>query len=399
MVNKKDIDKLYSEEISLIPSREYSDYVILNLRKIKELRRTFKGQVIAISGTEGKTTTKRMLSAILKQRGEVLETPLDCNSASIVTSTLLRLNSSFQYAVLELGIINREQFKLAVEVSEPEIGIVTNIGEAHLDTLGDKYSIADSKIELIRRLPPKGYAVLNIDDDLVSGMESFSPTHQVIKFGLNSNAHFFASDLNYLGPDGLEFVVNNYYKFHLPIYSSTSVSNALAAIATARILNFDFDEIKTGLENNFQLLPGRGNLVNLGDIFVLDYTYNATINAVSKACESLVQFKKFSKNLILVLGSLENLGSQSHNIHLNMGYYISALPIHTVITVGEDARLVGEGIRRINHNKKVIDHCEQPEMLPEKILHHLSPHTTVLMMGGKSLNLKSQLDELVRRIK
>ncbi|MFZ0390122.1 MAG: Mur ligase family protein, partial [Calditrichia bacterium] len=245
---KKDTEHLYSEEISLLASPDHYDYVQFNLRKIKELRKNFNLPIIGISGAEGKTTTKRMLNAILSQRGEVLETPLDCNSASVVTSTLLKLKPSHQYGLIELGIVNPEQFKMAVEVVQPSVGVITNIGEAHLANLGNKFLIADAKVELIRNLPSTGFAVLNIDDELVSGMDTFSPTRHVIKFGFNSSAHFTASNIRHLGPDGMEFLVNNYYKLHLPIFSSSSVSNALAAISVARILNFSFDEIKNGLE-------------------------------------------------------------------------------------------------------------------------------------------------------
>jgi len=299
-VIKKNLDKLYSEEISPATSPEYAEYVHLNLKKIKEFRKNFQIPVIGVAGADGKTTTKGMLSAILGQRGKILQTPLDCDSASIVSSTLLRLNNDYSYCLIEMGIFNQEQFKLAVEMSQPDIGIVTNIGEAHLAKLGDKYLIANANVELIRQLKADGYAVLNIDDELVSEMDTFAGTQRILKFGFNHAAHFHAAEIKYLGPDGMMFLVNNYYKFHLPIYSSTSVSNALAAIAAARILNFEFDEIQNGLKNHFKMIPGRGNFIELGDVFILDHTYNATINSVTKACESLVQFKNFSKNLISV---------------------------------------------------------------------------------------------------
>lgn len=396
---QKDLDKLYSEEISLNTSPEYAEYVQLNLKKIREFRKNFSLPVIGIAGADGKTTTKGMLSAILSQRGAVLETPLDCNSASIVSSTLLQLNEKYKYAIIELGIINREQFRLTVELSQPNIGIVTNIGEAQLARLGDKYLFANANVELIRKLDPDGFAILNIDDELVSNMEIYSSTPRIIKFGFNNAAHFHATDLKYLGPEGMEFCVNNYYKFHLPIYSSTSVSNALAAIAAARILNFEFDEIGVGLKEHFEMFPGRGDFINLNDVYILDHTYNATVNSVSKACESLVNFKHYSKNLILVLGDIEEIGEAAKNVHMKIGYYISALPINTVVTVGQSSQFIGDGIREINHTKKIIVHCQQPEQLPDTIYNYLSPNTTVLMIGGKSLNLKNRLEQLVRQIK
>lgn len=397
-MKKRSTEKLYSEEISLIASPEHLEYVRMNLRKIQEVRRSFSIPVVGIAGAEGKTTTKRMLAAILKKRGAVLETPLDCNSASVVTSTLLKLNESHRYAIIELGIINSEQFKLAVEVAEPTIGLITNIGEAHLANLGDKFHIADAKMELIRNLPANGFACLNIDDDLVSGMETFSSTSQVIKFGFNPNAHFYASDIRYLGPEGMVFKVNGFYAMHLPIYSSTSISNALAAISVARVLHFGFDEIKDALENDFQLLPGRGNLITRDDIHILDHTYNATINSINKACESLVQFKKFSRQLILVVGDLDVADELADAVHTNLGYYLSALPIDVVISVGEKAAKIVEGIRRINHTKKQLVTCQEPELLPSSILEHLLPHSTLLVTGGRALNLGGYLEKTLRKI-
>ncbi|HFE63636.1 MAG TPA: hypothetical protein ENK14_04370 [Caldithrix sp.] len=397
-MEKTKSDNLYSEEISLIPGPEYSEYVQLNLRKIQEFRRNFHLPVIGIAGAEGKTTTKRMIASIISQRGKVLETPIDCNSASVVTSTLLKLDQHYRYVLLELGIINRDQFRLAVEISQPNIGLVTNIGEAHLANLGDKYFIADAKVQLIQQLPADGYAVLNIDDDLVSGMDSFSPTRQVIKYGFNNNAHFHASEIKHFGPDGMEFLINRYYKLHLPIYCSTSVSNALAAVSIARILGFDFSEIIDGLQNNFELIPGRGNLIRLKDLYLLDHTYNATVNTVPKAVESLAHFQRYSKKLILVLGDLDWLGSAAEKIHANLGYYVSAKPIDVVITIGHYAKLVGEGIQRINHSQKLVLHCDQPEALPELMVKYLEPHSTILVTGSKSLTLDKPLRKFTQMV-
>jgi UDP-N-acetylmuramoyl-tripeptide--D-alanyl-D-alanine ligase len=398
-LDRKNIEKLYADEISLVTPPEYSDYVNLNLKKIREFRRNFQLPVIGIAGTEGKSTTKGMLSAILSQRGPVLETPLDCDSTSMVTSTLLQMDKHYQFGLLELGIINHQQFKMAVEIAEPTVGVITNIGEAHLARTGDKYKIADAKVELIKHLDSGEFAVLNIDDDLVSGMESFAKTQRIIKFGFNQAAHFYATDINFLGPDGVEFTLNNNYKFNLPVYSSTAVSNALAAIATARILDFEFEEIIEGLRKNFKLIPGRGNFRAIGDVQILDHTYNATVNSVTKACESLVQFKKHSNNLILVLGSLEDLGEQAKEIHRKIGFYISALPIDVVLTVGNDARYVGEGICQINHNKKLVEHLNTPHEISALVPNFIQPNSTLLMIGGRSLKLSTQLKKLISVLK
>jgi len=390
--------KLYSDEISLTASEEISDYVLLNLRKIADYRQKFDIPVIGIAGTEGKTTTKRMLASILSLKGNVLETPLDCTTTHGVTATLLKLNEDYLYAILELGILNQKQFELAVKVSQPTIAVITNIGEAHLSTLGDKYLIADAKVELVRHLPEDGTAILNMDDDLVSEMEKFSTAKRVLKFGLNPNAHFFANRLRYQGPQGISFQVNDYYEFHLPIYSSAFVYNALAAISVARLLNFSFDEIKQGLEERFSILEHRGNLIQIKSINILDYSYDATINSIIKSCEALVQFKSYSDKLILVIGNINNPGPDPMQTHLNFGYYLSALPIDTVITYGELAKFVGQGISEINHTNKKLITTQKPQELISVVQDQLSDNSTLLVTGAKKLGMDLILQNLLQKI-
>ncbi len=395
---KQNTEKLYSEEISLLPERDAEEYIRLNLRKIRSNRRQYDIPVIGIAGSEGKTTTKRMLTAILAQRFNILETPPDCSSTSGVTSTLLNLRESHQLAILELGIVDPKQFQWAVEVAEPNIGVITNIGEAHLASNGDKYLIADAKIELIRNLPEDGCAVLNIDDDLVSAMGRHATTHKIIKFGLNKNAHFYANQIEYLGPDGISFQVNGFYPFHMPIYSSASIYNALTAISVARVLGVEFDEIQDALQNRFRVMEHRGNLVRKKDVNILDHTYDATVNSATKACESLCQFKPFSKKVILVIGDLSNPGPKVKEAHLKMGYYIAALPIDTVVSVGEKAAWIVDGIKRMNKNKKTLVRCKTPGDLPELLAAHLEPQSTMLMIGSKELQLSHYLDTLLSQL-
>ena len=393
-MSSKKTEKLYSDEISLIAGKDVEDYVLLNLRKIQQHRRMFNIPVIGIAGSEGKTTTKRMLSAILSPQFKVLETPPNCSTTDGVTSTLLKLNESHDFAIIELGIVDPGQFERAVKVVGPTVGTIVNIGESHLATHGDKYIIADAKVELVKNLPSNGYAILNIDDDLVSGMGRFASTSNIIKFGLNKNAQFYASKIEYLGPNGIVFYLNGYYPFYLPIYSSAAIYNALAAISIARILGIEFSQMKENLESGFSLLEGTGNLITRKNAYFLDYTYDATINSVHKACESLAQFKSYSKKLILVIGDISNPGPKVEETHRKIGYYISALPIHMVFTIGDDARYILDGIRHINHSQKNTDHAADAPELLQKLSAAIESQSTVLFIGSK----EQQLNRAVREI-
>jgi UDP-N-acetylmuramoyl-tripeptide--D-alanyl-D-alanine ligase len=311
----------------------------------------------------------------------------------------LKLNENHEFAIIEMGIIEPVQFERAAQVLEPTIAVITNIGESHLASHGDKYLIADAKVEMLRNLPKDGYAVLNIDDDLVSAMAKFSGTPNVIKFGLNKNAQFYASKIEYRGPDGIVFYVNGFYPFHLPIYSSAAIYNALTAISIARILGVEFSEMKEALENRFSLLEGTGNLIKHKKNYILDYTYDATINSVHKACESLVQFKPHSQKLILVIGDISNPGPRVEEAHLKIGYYIAALPIHTVLTIGESAEHIVNGIRQINHTNKQIYSFKNSEELIRHLPEYLEPQSTLLFTGSKKMNLKTTLNEALKLLK
>ncbi|RMF59815.1 MAG: UDP-N-acetylmuramoyl-tripeptide--D-alanyl-D-alanine ligase [Calditrichaeota bacterium] len=389
---------LYSDEISLIPPTGSREFIELNLKQILKRRRQFNIPVIGIAGSDGKTTTKRMISAILSSFYNILETPMQCVTTAGLTSTILQLNEKHEIALWELGIVEPEQFEWAVRVAQPNIAVVTNIGEAHLAKNGDKYLIANTKVELVRRLPKDGYAVLNIDDELVSWMASFAPTPNVIKFGLNKNATFNANNIEHLGPDGIVFTVNGYYKFHLPIYTSALIYNALAAIAVARIFNIEFPDIQRTLQKNFSVLPHRGNLIKTDDFFILDHTYDATINSVTKACESLVQFKRFSKKVVLVIGDISNPGPAPKEIHQKMGYYIAALPIDVVVTIGKYATYIAKGIKQMNHTKKTIVACRNTSTALKKLQEILSPQSTLLFIGSQQLALYNLLEEFLQQV-
>jgi UDP-N-acetylmuramoyl-tripeptide--D-alanyl-D-alanine ligase len=391
--NKK-FQQKYSDEFSLISNQDTLDYIRLNIKRIRSHRRLFEIPVIAIAGAEGKSTTKRMLASILSTRMNILETPPNCSTAHGITTTLLELDSTYDAVVLELGIVDNQQFSLAIEAAEPNIAAVTNIGEAHLATLGDKFLIADAKTELIKSLPEDGIAILNMDDDLVSALSAFSPTRRIIKFGLNSNAHFSANDIEYLGPDGIRFCINGYYAVHMPIYSSTSIYNALTATAIARALDIDFEDIIDALSNRFKMLQHRGNLLRSHNCYVLDYSYDATVNSVTKELEAIIQFKNYAKKLVLVIGDIRYSGKKKELQHLKIGYIIAASQIDAVVTVGQNARKIAEGIEKMSqiHKKEVIS-IDHPEKLPEVLPQVLEDGCCVMITGSRDLNLSYYVEQ------
>ena len=162
------LDDLYGSQISTKYNSDTEYLIRLNLEKIRQNRLKYDIPVIGITGSSGKTITKSMLRSILDPEGLIIETPMNCQSSISITSTIRKLNNSYKYALVEFGIQNEEKLERAVHVSQPTIGIVTNVGEAHLAYLKNRYNIAAEKSELIRRLPENGVQPVNGCDAAVN---------------------------------------------------------------------------------------------------------------------------------------------------------------------------------------------------------------------------------------
>ena len=131
----------------------------------------------------------------------------------------------------------------------------------------------------------------------------------------------------------------------------------------------------------------------------MDYSYDATINSVTRACESLTQFRPYSKKLILVIGDVSNPGPNPEETHLKLGYYLAALPIDSVITVGNHARGIAEGIRRLNHTRKELYSCETPEQLLKSLPGYCKKGATLQIIGSKTQKLHEVVEHLCASLK
>lgn len=323
-------------------------------RKYVMLRRQFRKPVIGITGNLGKTTTQEMLKTILEAKGKVLRHRQGLGTWSNNIKTLDKLSAEYDYAIFEFDYQRGNNFAEILRLIKPTIGIVTNIGDAHLSYLNTMMKVALRKSEVVKYLARDGLAILNKDDELSSALADYIPTKNIIKYGLSHSCDYFASDIKQLGPDGIEFKLNGTELVSIPVYSTMDVYSFLAATAAAVNLGFTLDEIIRVFRKNFIMPAGRGRLHKIGDYYVLDESYIATPRSLSKAARSLIGFKVYTKKLILVVGDLSDAGVNVEDQHLNMGYFLSALPIDHLITVGEYARYIGHGASLIQSRRKRI---------------------------------------------
>ena len=323
-------------------------------RKFIALRREFKKPVIGITGLFGKTTTIEMLSSILSTRGNVLRSKSGQGTWKHNIQVLEKMNNNYDFAIFEFDYQQGRNFAEILRLIKPTIGLVTNIGDAHLNYLSGMVKVALKKSEVVKYLARNGVAILNKDDEMCSSLTNFIDTENIIKYGLNHTADYFLSDIEQLGPNGMKFMINGKNPANVPIYSVLDVYNFLAAFSIACQLDFSVDQIIEAIGKNFEQPKGRGKLIKINKHYLLDESYLATPRTVSKAIRSLLSFKTYTDKLIFVTGDMAGSGTNIEDRHLNMGYFISALPIDHIVCVGDYSHFIGRGAKLISNDSKQV---------------------------------------------
>ena len=240
---------------------------------------------------------------------------------------------------------------------------------------------AVEKSAVVKYLAQNGLAILNKDDELSSALSDYIATTNIVKYGLSNGSDFHAADIKFKGPKGMSFILNGKIKVNLPIYSIQDVYNTLAAIACAVNLDFNIQEIVDILEDKFELSKGRGRVIKINKNYILDESYISTPRSLSKAARTLIGFKPYVDKLSLIVGDMVGGGVNTEEQHLNMGYFLSALPIDCLITVGEYAQFIGKGASFIHSDMKHIYHAKNVDEILSIIDKNLTSSAAISVKG------------------
>ncbi len=291
-------------------------------------RQTFTGPVIAVTGSVGKTTTKELLAAVLGTQGPVLKTEANFNNEIGVPKTLLGLGPDHRYAVIEMGMRGRGQIAELAAIAQPTIGVISNVGTAHIELLGSEAAIAEAKCELLAEMAPTGLAILNADCPQLIATAAEVWSGKTVTYGLDSAAVHPTDLRGDLQADG-SMVVNG-QRFELPLPGRHNALNFLAALAVARELGIDWAELTT-LE--VQLPGGRSRRLETADRVLLDETYNAGLESMLAALRLLAD--EPGARRIAVLGTMRELGDYSLAFHERVGQAVSDLGIDRLLVLAD----------------------------------------------------------------
>ncbi|MGI6097523.1 MAG: UDP-N-acetylmuramoyl-tripeptide--D-alanyl-D-alanine ligase [Dethiobacteria bacterium] len=367
------------------------------LRALQDLaayyRRLHSVKVIGITGSSGKTTTKDLTASVLGSTTEVLKTEGNLNNEIGLPLMLLRLRPEHKVAVLEMGMSGLGEIAFLAMLARPDIGIITNVGEAHIELLGSQEAIASAKGELIEALSTKGTAILNGDDSYLRRMGS-SFAGNTIFFGLGRDNLLRATDIKLVG-QGTKFKVfipqRGVIDFFIPLPGEHNVLNALAAIAVGHYLGVEVEEMKTGLAHP-QLSGMRLQLLDTpAGLKIINDTYNANPSSMRA---SLGVLRDLDAPLrVGVLGDMLELGEHSVQAHREIGHFAAEF-LDYLLTVGEQAKYIAEEAKK-KMNKGHVFHFTKKSTLIKKFKEFALPKgTIVLVKGSRGMFLEEVIDQI-----
>jgi len=295
-------------------------------------RRKWKMPVVAVTGSNGKTTTRDMLASILNLDGPTLSNKGNLNNQIGVPLTLFNLGTLYNYAVIEIGTSWPGEIQRLSEITAPDIGIITNIGFTHLENFKDREGVFKEKRMLVESLPQSGAAVLNADDPFLREIKSGK---EQITFGTAEGADVRAKNIR-LWPDLPSFemqLAGNNIHVRLPVYGKFNIYNALAAAAAAHKLGVSPELIAKGIEQAAAPKWRMEKTQLLSGAIVINDAYNANPSSMKESIENLVQsFPDREKTL--VLGDMLELGEDAEKQHRELGRFISSQPVSRVMLFG-----------------------------------------------------------------
>ncbi len=355
-------------------------------------RRRFDIPVIAVTGSNGKTTTKDMVAGVLSNKFKVLKTEGTKNNHVGLPLTLLKLNGSHQVAVVELGTNHFGEIKNLSGICSPNIGLITNVGPSHLEHFASLRGVLKEKFSLIEGLARPFIALLNADDQLLRKKISGANKNKfILGFGANKISDFRLTDIERSG-EKISFRVNGQRKIMLPTIGAHNVYNALAAVSCARVLGLSYDQIISGLAG-FEFPGGRLKIRRFDSSCFIDDTYNSSPASLKHALYALEDFSAKGQK-IMVMGDMMELGEDKEEFHYTAGKHIARV-CDKFIAVGKLSEIAAAAARQSGFSTGNIYSCVSCEEAREILFNKIVPgkDDVVLVKGSRAMKMEKIFEE------
>lgn len=389
--------------VSYIPDGIANDYPLILVEDTKKalqqtallMRKKFTGPVVAVTGSTGKTSTKDMMWSVLNENMPTLRTEGNYNNELGLPLTLLSLKEEHKAVVVEMGMRGLNEIDFLSYLSEPNYGVITNIGSTHLELLGTRERIAQAKAELLSHIPYNGGVVLNYKDKKMLKPWLSNIRSKLIWVSSEKNADIWAEDISECSENekyGISFLVctkkGEKVPIFLPVPGRHNVDNALTAYAIGKELGLNSEQIKKGLERTsltHMRLEIKKN--NEKDITIINDTYNANPDSVIASLNVLQDIAE-TKRKITVLGDMYELGNYTKEGHNLVGRKVTSIGADILFTVGDLAVEIARGAEEAGMSKERINICQDNNKALEKIYSIIHPGDVILVKGSRGVKME-----------
>lgn len=369
------------------PVNPNGPYILVDnsFQALKDIARWYRKQldikVVGITGSVGKTSTKEFISSVLSQKYNVLKTEGNFNNEIGLPLTIFKLQDHHEIAVLEMGISDFGEMHRLSEIAQPDICVITNIGQCHLENLGSRQGILKAKTEIFDFMAEDGSVCINGDDDMLITLLEVKGK-KPIKFGMTSGNDIYATEVVTHGLFGSTcniHVGDQVFEVNVPQPGEHMVLNALAATSVGTLLKLSLTEIASGI-TAVQALGGRSNIIRKDKFTIIDDCYNANPVSMKAAIDLL---GKADTRKVAVLGDMFELGSTEEILHSEVGAYAASGSVDLLICVGKLSRFMYE--KAAEDFNGDLHYFETRETLIEALPTLLQTNDTILVKASHGM--------------
>lgn len=353
-------------------------------------------KLVAITGSSGKTTAKEMISQILNEKGNALATQGSLNNELGVPKTLCRLKPEHDYAIIEMGARHVGDIDFLLQMADPDVAVVLNIGNAHLGAFGSAEKLRQAKSEMIVNSSYNSAAIVpSLDKKLVKLAETHHQSLVTFGEGAHDHVRIAKTIVGKKGRMSVDLTIeSNPVSIDFPVFHHAYPINIAASCAVAHALKLSPEEMKRGLEKYISI-KGRYAISLVGDTVIIDDTYNANPDSMAMGLRSVAD--SFDPHtMMFVLGDMLELGSDSSRYHKEIGALCSELAPKVLVVVGKEAHYYGEGAEKLGYAAEKIVYCKSWEELVEKYS-DLPKCEGIFAKGSRAIQLDKFIDFLLEK--
>lgn len=367
----------------------------------KYYRSLFDIPVIGITGSVGKTTTKDLTAAILSKKYKTLKTEGNFNNEIGLPLTIFNLDYTIEVLVLEMGMNHFGEIHNLSEIAKPNICLITNIGEAHIENLGSREGILKAKSEIFDYMDENSKAILNGDDDMLITLKDKLKNPYFYYLNRKSDKLFTAFNIKYKGIHGSRCrlkVLEDEFEVNIPISGEYMIYNAIAGAMVGKFLGLTNEQIQKGIED-FRPSKNRMEIIEVNGYTLINDVYNANPTSVKSAMEALLNY---GGRKVCILGDMLELGEFANKMHYDVGSHAITKGIDLVICIGELSAKTYEGasdqLKKLDNNNKQAIYFKTQEEFFNNYNSIIKKDDIVLVKASRGMYFENIIEELIKAV-